>query len=435
MTNASYHHSQNEMSSDTIPLSEESLSSTGNPDFGTSSMTWIQRVAKKRLLSWLQTLEGGTVDFSDPENACCFGQTGADELHASWHVNDQEFYQLLANDGSLGMAESYLRGHWQSDDLTKLLAILCRNMHSIPSPNPALGFVKGLLTRLSIRLRKNTRDTCKRDIATHYDLSNEFFELFLDPTMMYSSGFFEHDHSSLQEASVAKLDRICRKLDLNAHDRVLEIGTGWGGFALHAVSQYGIDLTTTTISDAQYQYAKRRIKLAGMDDRVELLCSDYRDLTGQFDKVVSIEMIEAVGERQLDAYFRQCAKRLKSGGRLVLQAIVMPEQRYQAYRRDIDFIQKYIFPGGFLPSVAAIHESVGRTSNLRLRELEDLSPHYARTLRAWKENFFERLDEVRELGFDKRFIRMWEYYLCYCEAAFQEKAVGVVQIVWDKPEY
>ncbi len=423
------------MSLNTIALPEESLNRTENPVTCAAPMTWIQRVARKRLLGWLQTLEGGTVRFSDPDNACCFGQAGTDQMQANWHVTDQEFYRLLAANGSLGMAESYLRGNWQSDDLTKLLAILCRNMHSVPNTSPALSFFKGLLTRLSIRLRRNSRDTCKLDTAMHYDLSNEFFEMFLDPTMMYSSGFFEHEHSTLEEASVAKLDRICRKLDLRAIDRVLEIGTGWGGFTLHAVSQYGIELTTTTISDAQYRYAKRRIEQAGIDDRVELLCTDYRDLTGKFDKVVSIEMIEAVGEQQLDTYFRQCAKMLKPGGRLVLQAIVMPEQRYQAYRRNIDFIQKYIFPGGFLPSVSAMQESVGRTCSLRLQELDDLSPHYARTLRAWKEKFFERLDDVRDLGFDDRFIRMWEYYLCYCEAAFQEKAVGVVQIVWDKPEH
>jgi cyclopropane-fatty-acyl-phospholipid synthase len=215
----------------------------------------------------------------------------------------------------------------------------------------------------------------------------------------------------------------------------MEIGTGWGGFALRAVQKYGIELTTTTISQAQRLKALSRFEAAGISDRVRQLDSDYRDLEGQYDKLVSIEMVEAVGDRFLDTYFRQCGRLLKPGGRFVLQSIVMPESRYSEYRRGGDFIQKYIFPGGFLPSVAAIQESVGRTTSLRLQTVEDLSTHYARTLQAWRTRFFDRLDEVRQLGFDDYFIRMWEYYLCYCEAAFREQTVGIVQIVWDKPRH
>ena len=257
--------------------------------------------------------------------------------------------------------------------------------------------------------------------------------MFLDPTLMYSAAFFEREDLSLHQASVAKLDQICTKLDLQPNEEVLEIGTGWGGLALHAVQKHNIRLTTTTISQAQFETARQRFKETGIDERVRLLDTDYRHLTGQYDKLVSIEMVEAVGERFLDTYFRQCGRLLRSGGRFVIQAIVMPEQRYRSYRRNVDFIQKYIFPGGFLPSVTAMQSSVARTSNLRLHEVQDLSPHYARTLQEWRRRFFDRIDDVRALGFDDRFIRMWEYYLCYCEAAFQEQAVRVVQIVWDKP--
>jgi cyclopropane-fatty-acyl-phospholipid synthase len=397
------------------------------------STSWFQRLAQRRILKWIEGMEGGTISFTDRERSLHFGEQSADSLQADWQVDDSDFYRLLAMDGSLGMAESYLRGHWHSHDLTSLLTILCRNLHRVPEANSLMVSLSNTANRLAKPFRRNTRSGSKRHIAAHYDLSNEFFELFLDPTMMYSAGYFHKDDSTLHEASVAKLDQICRKLDLNHSDSVLEIGTGWGGFALHAAERHDIDLTTTTISDAQLAKARQRFAAAGIADRVQLLDADYRDLDGQFDKLVSIEMVEAVGERYLDTYFRQCGRLLKPGGRFVVQAIVMPEQRYDAYRRGVDFIQKYIFPGGFLPSVAAMQESVGRTSNLRLSEVEDMSEHYARTLKAWRQRFFERIDDVRRLGFDDRFIRMWEYYLCYCEAAFRQRAVGVVQIVWDKP--
>lgn len=426
------------MSSNTITLAEESVSDIViESDRQMSSEpvrpTWLQQAARRRLLNWLDTLKGGTVCFTDPYGSFCLGRPAVDGQQAQWQVTDPSFYSLLASGGSLGMAESFLRGQWQTDDLTSLLTILCRNLTSIPAGNAAsLG---NFVSRIAKLFQHNTRQTSKRHIAAHYDLSNEFFELFLDPTMMYSSGYFEHEDSTLLEASVAKLDQICGKLDLQKNDRVLEIGTGWGGFAMHAASRHEIDLTTTTISDAQYQKAAERLQHAELAGRVKLLNVDYRDLTGTFDKIVSIEMVEAVGDRFMDTYFRRCSQLLKPGGRFVLQAIVMPEQRYQSYRRSADFIQKYIFPGGFMPSVAAMQESVGRTSNLRLQHIEDLSSHYGRTLSEWRNRFFERLDDVRRLGFDDRFIRMWEYYLCYCEAAFQEQAVGVVQIVWDKPTH
>ena len=396
--------------------------------------TWIQRLSRRLVLSWLKNQKDGMINYVDTERTFDCGDPEMPGLQAEWHINDPRFFSQLSIGGSLGVAESYLQGHWRTDNLVNLLRILYRNLSHVPASSSRLGGLSRFLNRLAFRINRNTRHGSRRHIAAHYDLSNEFFELFLDPTMMYSSGWFDTDNSSLHEASIAKLDRICRKLDLGPADEVLEIGTGWGGFALHAVNNFGCRLTTTTISDAQFTKAGTRINEAGISDRVVLLNTDYRDLDGQYDKVVSIEMVEAVGERYLDAYFRHCARLLRPGGRFVVQAIVMPEDRYDTYRRSVDFIQQYIFPGGFLPSVSAIQNSVGRTSNLRLQSVEDLSRHYTRTLQEWRSRFFDRISDVRALGFDDRFIRMWEYYLCYCEAAFREQAVRVVQIVWDKPQ-
>ena len=384
-------------------------------------------------MNWLSDLKGGTIDYCDGQQAVTFGSLSSDSLAANLQVTDGGFYSQLAWGGALGMAESYLRGQWQTDDLTCLLRIFCRNLNRLSQTNTLAVKSSNFLRRLMMRLHRNTVANSRLNIAAHYDLSNDFFQLLLDPTMMYSSAYFEHETSNLHDASITKLDRICQKLQLRPSDSVLEIGTGWGGFALHACKQFGASLTTTTISEAQYLLAKQRFAEAGITDRVKLLDTDYRNLTGQYDKLVSIEMVEAVGEKYLDSYFRQCGRLLKPGGRFVLQAIVMPEQRYQEYRRGDDYIRRYIFPGGFLPSVSAIQETIGRTSDLRLTELEDLSSHYSRTLEEWRRRFLDRIADVRGLGFDDRFIRMWEYYLCYCEAAFREQAVRVVQIVWDKP--
>ncbi|PQO46000.1 SAM-dependent methyltransferase [Blastopirellula marina] len=397
--------------------------------------SWLQQMARRKLLRWLEEVIGGEVRYADRDATGEFGAAAPDRLRADWIVDDDRFFSHLATGGSVGIAESYLCGQWRSDDLTALLQILCRNMARTNEADSGMAALARWGRRLLHGWDGNTRDGSRRHIAAHYDLSNEFFSLFLDPTWMYSSAYFERDDMTLEEASTAKLQRICDMLELKPQDRLLEIGTGWGGFALHAAGQGVRDLTTTTISQAQFDKAQERFAAAGVSDQIQLMNADYRDLTGQYDKIVSIEMVEAVGEKYLDDYFRQCARLLKPGGRLVLQAIVMPEERYDAYRRSIDFIQAYIFPGGFLPSISAMQSSIGRTSNLRLQALEDISPHYATTLAHWRQRFFDSLEDVRRLGFDDRFIRMWEYYLCYCEAAFREKAVRVVQIAWDKPNY
>jgi len=281
---------------------------------------------------------------------------------------------------------------------------------------------------------RNSKSGSRRNIHAHYDLGNEFFSLFLDPTMMYSSAIFPNQQSSLEEGSLEKVDRVCRQLQLQPDEHVVEIGTGWGTFAIHAARNYGCRVTSTTISDEQFRMATDRVREAGLEDRVTLLKQDYRDLEGKYDKLVSIEMIEAVGRKFLDEYFRKCCSLLKEDGAMMIQAITLPEQRYEGYEDSVDFIQKYIFPGGFLPSIRLMQDCVAKQTDLRMLALDDFGVHYARTLRFWNQAFHERLAEVRELGFDDRFIRMWRYYLCYCEAAFLERATGLVQVLWGRPQ-
>ena len=289
------------------------------------------------------------------------------------------------------------------------------------------------LYQLAHRLNRNTKRGSRKNIAAHYDLGNDFFKLFLDETMMYSSGIYETPESTLFDASTAKIERICQKLRLSPQDHLLEIGTGWGGFALHAARNFGCKVTTTTISREQYELATRRIADAGLSDRVTVVMEDYRDLKGQYDKLVSIEMIEAVGHEFFDTYFQCCSRILKPDGLFVLQGITIADQLYQGYIRRVDFIQRYIFPGGCLPSVTHVCDVLTRSTDLRLTHLEDFAVHYAKTLRDWRARFFNRIDEVKQLGFDDRFIRMWDYYLCYCEGAFLERNCGLVQMVFAKP--
>ena len=270
-------------------------------------------------------------------------------------------------------------------------------------------------------------------VSYHYDVSDAFYALFLDREMIYSAGYHESEDVDIHQAQIVKMDRICRKLELGPDDHLLEIGSGWGGFALHAARHYGCRVTTTTISQEQYHLARDRVREAGLENRVTVLCQDYRDLRGAFDKLVSIEMIEAVGERHLKTYFHACAQLLKPHGMMLLQAITVADQKYAQYRNEVDFIRHYIFPGGFLPSLTAIAETLGRVTDLRIYHLEDIGPHYATTLRHWRARFLANLDRVRALGFPDTFIRMWEYYLCYCEGGFRERAIGTVQLLLTKP--
>jgi cyclopropane-fatty-acyl-phospholipid synthase len=392
----------------------------------------INSVAGRIVHRKLRHLQRGTLYIDDGGHVNRFGQSM--ELRAYVEVRHARFYRAAVLGGSLAVAESYLRGEWECDQLVELFRLLIRNRSTTTAVEHGFARLATLAQRVVHRWRSNSRRGSRRNIAAHYDLGNEFFRLWLDDTLAYSSGIFPTPKASLHDASIEKFDRACRKLDLRASDRVLEIGSGWGGFALHAAANYGCHVTTTTISQQQYEVAQQRIAAAKLGDRITLLNSDYRDLSGQFDKLVSIEMIEAVGFRHFDAYFRQCGKLLGSNGSALLQAIVMPERNYNQYLRSVDFIQQYAFPGGCLPSLGAMLDSAGRTSDLRLVHVEDFAPHYAETLRRWRQRFEDSLPEVRRLGYDERFVRLWRYYLCYCQAAFEERYIGVTQLQFDRPE-
>lgn len=377
-------------------------------------------------------MEGGLLEISDGDGTEEFGCPDSD-LHVRVRVHDSRFYRAVAFGGCLGAGESYIDGAWSCSDLTKLIQLFARNLRCSNQLGGVFESIISLARKASHRFNRNTKQGSRRNIAAHYDLSNDFYKLFLDDTMTYSSGVFDNEASTMREASIAKYDRLCQKLDLNESDHVLEIGTGWGGFSIHAAKQYGCRVTTTTISAEQHEYAKQRLQQEGLEDRVKLLRKDYRDLTGQFDKVVSIEMIEAVGHEYLPTYFRTCSERLKPNGLFAFQAITIPDQRYESYRRSVDFIQKYVFPGGFLPSVGALSKTIGKHTDMHWIHFEDFAEHYARTLECWRDRMFENVGEIRKLGMSDSFLRLWEFYLCYCEGGFREKQIGVAQILLQKP--
>ncbi len=395
--------------------------------------TRLQRACRDLLVSRLRDMTAGRLSLEDSEIFREFGTKNHSGPQVRLTVRHPRCYTQIATGGSLGAAEAYVRGDWDTDDLTTALRLFARNVEVQSGMDRWCAKWLGPLRSLWRWTRRNTRGGSRRNIAAHYDLSNDFFALMLDPTMTYSSGIFERPDATLEQASIAKYDRICRKLRIRPGDHLLEIGTGWGGFALHAAQNYGCRVTTTTISRQQFELARTRIRASGLEDRIDLLLDDYRDLRGQYDKLVSIEMIEAVGQRHFDTYFGQCSKLLKPDGIMLLQSITIADEYYDQYRRSIDFINRYIFPGGFLPSFSAIGQAIRRNTNFRLFHLEDFGSHYARTLACWRQNFWDQVDRVRELGFDERFIRTWHYYLCYCEAGFAERQIGVSQIMLTKP--
>jgi cyclopropane-fatty-acyl-phospholipid synthase len=389
---------------------------------------------RKAVMSRLGKLRSGQLTVVERGDTWEFGHPGELGLSATINVRDQRFYREVALGGGLGAAEAYIRGDWDSPDLTAAMQVLAQDMELVAGVEKGAARLLRPLRAGANWLRRNTRSGSKRNISAHYDLSNEFFALMLDPTMTYSSGVFPTPDTTLEEASTEKYDRICRKLQLSPADHVLEIGTGWGGFAEHAVKQYGCRVTTTTISEAQHGFAERRFRDAAIADRITLLKDDYRDLRGKYDKLVSIEMIEAVGEKFLPGYFAKCSALLNADGMMCLQAITIPDHRYDTYRKSVDFIQRYIFPGGFIPSMGAMTSCLGRQTDFRFLHSEDFGSHYAKTLAQWRGRFGEAIDTVRSLGFDERFIRTWSYYLCYCEAGFRERQIGVSQLLLTKPD-
>ena len=384
--------------------------------------------ARRLVLGRLAALERGAVCVREGDMTRYFRGAEAGPS-ALIEVRDPAFYAELAYGGSVGAAESYMLGHWTSPDLTRLLRLMLLNRAALDSLEGGVARLSAPLRVLAHWLHRNTRAGSRRNISAHYDLGNDFFRLMLDETMMYSCALFERPEMTLAEASRAKLDLVCRKLELGPENHVIEIGTGWGGFALHAATRYGCRVTTTTISPSQHELACERVRAAGLEDRVTVLLEDYRDLRGQYDRLVSIEMIEAIGHQQFGEFFQRCADLLTRDGRMVLQSITIADRHYARARDEVDFIKRYIFPGCCIPSVGALTEAMVAESDLRLVHLEDIGPHYATTLAAWRRNFHARLDEVRALGYPDTFIRMWEFYLCYCEAGFAERALGDVHMV------
>ena len=415
-------------------MNEQSTAPEGPPVRPSLPAGWLDRMARRATLERLDALREGELTLVEGDFQATFGAPcDTFPTRVTVTVHAAGFYGSLAFRGSLGAAESYMAGLWSCDDLAGLVRLLVRNRGILDRFDSGLARLAMPLLRGFGWLRRNTRAGSRRNIAAHYDLGNEFYELFLDETMTYSCAVFESPAMTLHEAQTAKYDRLCRKLRLAPADHVLEIGTGWGGFALHAAATYGCRVTTTTISREQHDYAEEHIKRAGLANRIELLLDDYRDLRGTYDKLVSIEMVEAVGSQFLDTFLRACSDRLKPDGAMALQAITITEQEYVQHTRTVDFIKRYIFPGSCLLSVTALCGSATRATDLRPAHMEDITPHYARTLSLWCDRFLARLDDVRAMGFPDEFIRMWEYYLRYCQGAFAEHYIGDIQMVLHKP--
>jgi cyclopropane-fatty-acyl-phospholipid synthase len=390
----------------------------------------IGRTARDGVHARLAGLAAGRLHVCEGGNVTSFGP--GDGIEATINVHDPSFYADLAFGGSVGAAESYLREGWSTGDLTALLRLMLRNQATLDGMEGGLAWLSAPIRRAAHWLHHNSRSGSRRNIAAHYDLGNDFFRLMLDESMMYSCAFYERAGMSLAQAQVAKLDRICRTLALGPGDHVLEIGTGWGGFALHAAGRYGCRVTTTTISPSQFELARERVRAAALEDRVTLLLEDYRDLDGRFDKLVSIEMIEAIGHRQYGEFFRCAAQRLEPRGRMMLQSITIADHRYARARDEVDFIKRYVFPGACIPSVSALATAMAESSDLRILALEDIGLHYATTLAHWRANFLANLGRVRALGFPETFVRLWEFYLCYCEAGFAEGQLGNAQILFER---
>jgi cyclopropane-fatty-acyl-phospholipid synthase len=391
----------------------------------------LRSTAKKLFLSTLEGLRGGSLELILQDRTHTFGDVRSG-LGAQLLVHRERFFARALLGGDTAIGEAYMDGDWSTPDLVSLMRLAVRNLPQLEKTGTFFSLLSRVADRLRQRMRTNTVKGSRRNIHAHYDLSNEFFKLFLDRSMVYSCAWYETAEDSLETAQFQKLDRICRKLDLQPQDRVLEIGTGWGGFALHAARIYGCQVTTTTISQQQYEYARSLFDAEDKDRRIELLLKDYRELSGSFDKIVSIEMFEAVGFEHYDNYFRTCNRLLKPDGSMLVQTITMNEQRFPQYVKQSDWIQKYIFPGAQLASLRGVLDSLARATQLSLFHGENMGAHYARTLAAWRKRFLDSIAKVKALGFDDRFIRMWDYYLAFCEGAFLERHIGDFQLLLTK---
>jgi len=401
-----------------------------------TSLGFLGNLAKGQLLKRLQALPRGYLEIEDGDVLhCCGDPAEASQVHAKMIIKDASAYRDIAFGGSLGGAEAYMLDKWSTPDMLELVRLMCINIDFLNQIDGSTPLLQRAGDKLFHWLNRNTEKQARDNISRHYDLSNDFFSLFLDPEMMYSAAIFERPEMSLEEASLHKLEVICRKLELQAEDHLLEIGTGWGGLAVYAAKHYGCRVTTTTISREQYETACQRVRDEKLENQITVLFEDYRNLRGRFDKLVSVEMIEAVGHKYYDQYFRGCSDLLKDDGLMLLQAITIPGQRYDYARRSVDFIQRYIFPGGSLPSHEVITSAISSNTDMVMVGMQEIGEDYARTLQVWRERFLQRLDEVRALGFDDYFIRMWNYYLCYCQGGFEERIIGTTQILFAKPQW
>jgi cyclopropane-fatty-acyl-phospholipid synthase len=395
----------------------------------------IDGLARAIVLRVLARMKGGELELIEDDCILCFGALEAERpLRAVVRVRSPRFYRDMLR-GSLGLAEGYMQGVWDCEDLVSLTRLAALNVGFLDALRRRLAPVLIPVQRWLRFLARNTPVRSRKRIEAHYDLGNELFSLFLDPTMMYSCAVFEEPGATLEEASVAKLERVCAKLDLGPSDHVLEIGTGWGGFAMHAAGRYGCRVTTTTISREQHAYATRRVHEEGLQDRVTVLLQDYRELSGSYDKLVSIEMIEAVGWQYFPTFFRRCSELLAPDGAMLLQAITIDDRAYEVEKAGKSFINTHIFPGGCLPSMEVISRSVARVTDLRQVHLEDITAHYATTLERWRERFLAASERLSDLGYDERFRRLWELYLSYCEGGFHERRIQDIQLLLAKPGY
>ncbi len=391
-------------------------------------------VAKKVVFKILEKLQGvGLILIEKEGNTYHVGDQSAD-LQAQLMINHPGFYKRILTGGSIAAGEAYVDGWWDSPDLTKVVQVLARNLPILDKLEAKVGWMTALAEKISHKIRRNNKDNARENISAHYDLGNALYSLFLDSKMLYSCAIYRSEQDDLLTAQTHKMDRLCRQLDLKPTDHLLEIGTGWGALAIHAAKHYGCRVTTTTISKEQYDWAKECVEQQGLGDKITLLLDDYRDLTGQYDKVVSVEMVEAVGKEYLTTYIKKCQSLLKPGGLLALQTITITDQRYDSYSRGVDFIQKHIFPGGFLPSVTVLVNEMTKQSDFVVRDIKDIGLDYARTLSDWHKAFNQNTDKLAQLGYDQRFVRMWRYYFCYCEGGFLERSISTVQLIASRPK-
>jgi cyclopropane-fatty-acyl-phospholipid synthase len=395
--------------------------------------------AKKIVLKLLSNFEKGRMVLIDEQGKeHVFGKE-PEGISVRIRVTNDGFWKRVMLFADIGFAESYMLGQWETEDITQVIKWMIANIEYSPAITGGSrvgSFLFGALqvfNRWYHNSRPNTISGSKKNIVEHYDLGNKFYQLWLDPTLTYSSGLFEQNTLSLEQAQIQKYDRLCKELKIQKGDKVLEIGSGWGGFSAYAVKNYGCEVTTITISNEQFAYASQKMEKEGIADKVKVLLKDYRHLEGKFDKIVSIEMLEAVGHKFLKTYFEQCSKLLNKDGILGIQVIISPDSRYDQLRKGVDFIQKHIFPGSLLPSVKAMNTAINQTSDLTLYGMKEMGLSYAKTLKMWRENFNEKLNEVKALGFDDQFIRKWNYYLSYCEAAFETRNINVVQLIYARP--